>query len=178
MDGPGAQVDRELVARLRRHDQPALAELYDRYSGLVYSVALRVVKQPDLAEDVLQEVFLRLWQAPERFEENRGALASWLTVVTRNRGIDAMRKQKPQEDIADLSLASDQNVEDEARQAQLRTRVEGVLGTLSSDQRRAAELALFEGMTQTEIAAQTGAPLGTVKSRLRTALQTVRKALA
>lgn len=178
MGEPSGQVDRELVARLKRRDQPALAELYDRYSGLVYSVALRVVKQPDVAEDILQEVFLRLWQAPERFEESRGALPSWLTVVTRNRGIDAMRKQKPQEDIADLYLASDHNVEEEARQAQLRTRLEGVLESLSSDQRRAAELALFEGMTQTEIAAHTGAPLGTVKTRLRTALQTVRKALA
>lgn len=174
---PLGRSDTALVQRLQDRDTDALAELYNRYSDLVYSVALRVVKQPEAAEDILQEIFLQLWAAPQRFEQSRGAMASWLTVVTRNRGIDWLRRQKPQEELEGLPLTSPQNVEDEARGAELRARLERALSTLADDQRRAAETVLFEGMTQSEIAQQTGAPLGTVKSRLRTALHTVRKAL-
>ena len=176
-NAPLERSDVALVRGLKDRDEGALAELYNRYADLVYSVALRVVKQPEAAEDVLQEIFLQLWQAPQRFEQSRGAMASWLTVVARNRGIDWLRRQKPQEDLESLPLTSSQNVEDEARGAQLRARLERVLDTLTADQRRAAEMVLFEGMTQSEVAEQTGAPLGTVKTRLRTALQTVRKAL-
>src|SRR4051812_7522013 len=101
-----SQDDGTLLALVRRGDEHAMASLYDRYSRIVYSVALRVLRDPASAEDVLQEVFLQVWRSPERFVAIRGSLGGWLTVVTRNRSIDALRRKKPTDTIDDISLAS------------------------------------------------------------------------
>lgn len=172
--------DAALIAQLRDGDENAMASLYDRYSGVVYGVALRVLGDTMAAEDVLQEVFLQLWRNPHSFDPARGSLAPWLAVIARNRAIDLLRKrpQQEDEDISELPIATSVNLEDAAAQRQAIEKVRSVLAGLPAEQRRTLEMAFFEGMTHTEIAAKTGDPLGTVKTRVRSALLAVRKALA
>jgi RNA polymerase sigma-70 factor, ECF subfamily len=167
-----------LIQRIRSGDESAMADMYDRYSGIVYGVALRVLGNTTAAEDVLQEVFLQLWRNPQSFDANRGRLAPWLAVIARNRAIDHLRKRQPEEDIEELPISTGVNLEDEAAQRQAVTKIRGVLSQLPQDQRRALEMAFFEGMTHTEIAAKTGEPLGTIKTRIRTGLLAVRKAFS
>src|SRR5690348_5246441 len=144
-----------LIQRIRSGDESAMADMYDRYSGIVYGVALRVLGNTTAAEDVLQEVFLQLWRNPQSFDANRGRLAPWLAVIARNRAIDHLRKRQPEEDIEELPISTGVNLEDEAAQRQAVTKIRGVLSQLPQDQRRALEMAFFEGMTHTEIAAKT-----------------------
>lgn len=167
-----------LIQRIRSGDEDAMGDMYDRYSGIVYGVALRVLGNTTAAEDVLQEVFLQLWRNPQSFDANRGRLGPWLAVIARNRAIDHLRKRQPEEDIEDLPISTGVNLEDEAAQRQAVTKIRGVLSQLPQDQRRALEMAFFEGMTHTEIAAKTGEPLGTIKTRIRTGLLAVRKAFS
>jgi RNA polymerase sigma-70 factor, ECF subfamily len=174
---PNTQDDAALIARLRAGDGNAMADLYDRYSGIVYGVALRVLGDTTAAEDVLQEVFLQLWRRPQAFNADRGRLAPWLAVIARNRAIDFRRKRTPAEDIDELPISTGVNLEDLAAQRMAIEKVRGVLAGLPGEQRKALEMAFFEGMTHTEIAAKTGEPLGTVKTRIRSALLAVRKAL-
>lgn len=155
-----------------------MADLYDRYSGIVYGVALRVLGSTAAAEDVLQEVFLQLWRNPDAFDADRGKLAAWLSVIARNRAIDHLRKRQPEEDIADLPISTGVNLEDEAANRLAVEKVRSVLGRIPQDQRRLLEMAFFEGMTHSEIAGKTGEPLGTVKTRIRAGLLTLRKAFA
>ncbi len=183
MQAPGTQepireVDTALLARIRSGDENAMADLYDRYSGIVYGVALRVLGSTAAAEDVLQEVFLQLWRNPDAFDANRGKLAAWLSVIARNRAIDHLRKRQPEEDIADLPISTGVNLEDEAANRLAVEKVRNVLGRIPQDQRRLLEMAFFEGMTHSEIAGKTGEPLGTVKTRIRAGLLTLRKAFA
>lgn len=183
MSAPGTQeptreLDSALLARIRSGDENAMADLYDRYSGIVYGVALRVLGSTAAAEDVLQEVFLQLWRNPDAFDANRGRLAAWLSVIARNRAIDHLRKRQPEEDIADLPISTGVNLEDEAANRLAVEKVRSVLGQIPPDQRRLLEMAFFEGMTHSEIAVKTGEPLGTVKTRIRAGLLTLRKAFA
>jgi RNA polymerase sigma-70 factor (ECF subfamily) len=167
-----------LIARIRAGDENAMADLYDRYSGIVYGVALRVLGNTSAAEDVLQEVFLQLWRNPQAFDADRGKLAPWLAVITRNRAIDLLRKRPMEDDIAELPISTGVNLEDEASQHLAISKVRGVLGQLPVDQRRLLEMAFFEGLTHTEIASKTGEPLGTVKTRIRSGLLALRKAFS
>ena len=172
------RVDAALIARLRAGDETAMADLYDRYSSIVYGVALRVLADTTAAEDVLQEVFLQLWRNPRRFDADRGRLAPWLAVIARNRAIDMLRKRPREEDIAELPISTKVDLEDAAVRRQAVDKVRGVLAALPPEQRKNLEMAFFEGMTHTEIAAKTGEPLGTVKTRIRSALLAVRKAFS
>ena len=174
---PNTRDDAALIARLRAGDEHAMADLYDRYSGIVYGVALRVLGDTTAAEDVLQEVFLQLWRHPQAFNADRGRLAPWLAVIARNRAIDVIRKRAPEEDIDELPISVGVNLEEVAARRLAVEKVRGVLAGLPGEQRKALEMAFFEGMTHTEIAAKTGDPLGTVKTRIRSALLAVRKAL-
>lgn len=167
-----------LIARIRAGDESAMADLYDRYSGIVYGVALRVLGSTMAAEDVLQEVFLQLWRNPQVFDSERGRLPAWLAVITRNRAIDHLRKRPPEDDIEDLAISTGINLENAAAQKQAVDRVRGALAQLPAEQRRLLELAFFEGMTHSEIAAKTGEPLGTIKTRIRSGLLVLRKAFA
>jgi RNA polymerase sigma-70 factor, ECF subfamily len=167
-----------LIARIRAGDENAMADLYDRYSGIVYGVALRVLGNTSAAEDVLQEVFLQLWRNPQAFDADRGKLAPWLAVIARNRAIDLLRKRPMEDDIAELPISTGVNLEDEASQRLAISKVRGVLGQLPVDQRRLLEMAFFEGLTHTEIASKTGEPLGTVKTRIRSGLLALRKAFS
>lgn len=175
---PNQQDDEALIARLRAGDEHAMADLYDRYSGIVYGVALRVLRDTSAAEDLLQEVFLQLWRRPQSFNAERGRLAPWLAVIARNRAIDMLRKRPPENNVDELRIATAVDLEDEAVQRLVVEKVRGVLAGLAPEQRRSLEMAFFEGMTHTEIAAKTGEPLGTVKTRIRSALLAVRKAFA
>jgi RNA polymerase sigma-70 factor, ECF subfamily len=170
--------DAALISRIRAGDQTAMADLYDRYAGVVYGVALRVLTSTAAAEDVVQEVFLQLWRNPQAFDTDRGRLAPWLAVIARNRAIDSLRKRPPEDDIDAMPISTGINLEDAASQKLVVDKVRGVLGGLPQDQRKALEMAFFEGMTHTEIAGKTGEPLGTVKTRIRYGLIALRKAFS
>jgi len=153
-----------------------MAQVYDRYSSVVYAVALRVLADTAAAEDVLQEVFMQLWRTPGAFDANRGNLGPWLAVIARNRAIDVLRKRHPQTDIEDVVVAVEFDLAGAAERARSMEKVRGAMGTMPSPQRSALEMAYFEGLTHTEIAARTGEPLGTIKTRIRTGLLALRRA--
>ena len=166
------------VTALKSGDQSAVAELYDRYSSVVYAVALRVLGDTGSAEDVLQEVFLQLWRNPGAFDAARGSLGAWLAVITRNRAIDFLRKRRPETDIEDVILSVAPDLASEADRSRAAEKIRGVLGEMPAPQRSALEMAYFEGMSHTEIAIKTGEPLGTIKTRIRAGLIALRKAFA
>jgi RNA polymerase sigma-70 factor, ECF subfamily len=168
--------DAATLTRIGQRDENAMEEIFRRYSGPVYSVALRVLHDTGQAEDVLQEVFLQLWRNPTAFVQDRGSLGAWLVVVARNRAIDLLRRRKPSDSVEDVILASSVNVADEAERNIMMEKVRRALAELPSEQRKSLELAYFEGLSHTEIASRTGDPLGTVKTRIRQALITLRKA--
>jgi|SRR5947209_2079315 len=170
--------DAALIARLRAGDQSAMAELYDRYSGVVYGVALRVLANTTAAEDLVQEIFLQLWRKPGSFDPERGKLGPWLAVIARNRAIDHLRKRPMEDDIDELPISTGVDLESDSAQRLAIEKIRGVLTQLPQDQRRALEMAFFEGMTHSEIAGKTGEPLGTIKTRIRTGLLALRKAFA
>lgn len=179
--------DETLVAALREGRIEALEELYDRYSLLVFSVALRILRDRGLAEDVTQETFLRLWRRPWLFDPARGRFVSWLTSITRNLAIDGQRRlarrrraEEPGED-ATAAVAGGRRLDDPAQAAALadeRAAVRAAVALLPPQQRRVIELAWFGGLSQSEIAALTATPLGTVKTRARLAMNKLRVALA
>jgi RNA polymerase sigma-70 factor, ECF subfamily len=175
---PYHQDDAALIARMRAGDQSAMADLYDRYSGVVYGVALRVLANTTAAEDVVQEVFLQLWRNPQAFDADRGRLAPWLAVIARNRAIDHLRKRPMEDNIDELPISTGIDLEDDAARKLAIEKVRSVLTQLPQEQRKTLEMAFFEGMTHTEIAGKTGEPLGTVKTRIRTGLLALRKAFA
>src|SRR5579863_4474130 len=170
--------DMALLSAIRSGDENAMAELYDRYSGIVYSVSLRVLGDTGAAEDVLQEVFLQLWRNPALFDSSRGNLAPWLAVIARNRAIDALRKRRPETDIADVVISVEPDMAGDAERAMVMTKVRSVLGGMPTAQRSALEMAYFEGLSHSEISAKTGEPLGTIKTRIRSGLLALRKAFA
>jgi RNA polymerase sigma-70 factor (ECF subfamily) len=172
----GSVDDMALLTRLGQHDEKAMEDIFRRYSGPVYSVALRVLHDTGQAEDVLQEVFLQLWRNPDAFVQNRGSLGAWLVVVARNRSIDLLRRRKPSDSVEDVILASPVNVASEAERNIMMEKVRRVIADLPAEQRKSLELAYFEGLSHSEIALRTGDPLGTVKTRIRQALIGLRKA--
>ncbi len=173
----GDPTDQQLMQQIRMRQPDALSRIYDLYSTLVYSVAMRVLRDAAAAEDVMQEVFLKLWQQPDSFADQRGSLCGWLAVVTRNRAIDRIRGRRQFENVDDLQLSNQVDLGAEAERSMMLAKVRAVLETMPDDQRQAMELAFFEGYTHTEIAEQTGQPLGTIKTRIRSALISIRKAL-
>jgi len=168
--------DLELIRRIVGRDEGALEQAYDRYATLVYSVSLRVLRDAAAAEEVMQDIFLRLWIVAARFDPARGSLPAWLAVSARNRSIDRLRRREPETDsdaLANVRLSFD--LEEQIYQGGLMERVRAALGRLPEVQRSLVELAFFEGLTHSELAVRTGQPLGTIKSRLRTAVASLRK---
>ena len=172
----GSADDTLMLARIGQHDENAMEALFRRYSGPVYSVALRVLHDSGQAEDVMQEVFLQLWRNSTAFVEERGSLGAWLVVIARNRAIDQLRRRRPADSVEDVVLASSVNVAGEAERNVMMEKVRRVLNDLPAEQRKSLELAYFEGLSHSEIASRTGDPLGTVKTRIRQALISLRKA--
>jgi RNA polymerase sigma-70 factor (ECF subfamily) len=169
--------DESLLNLVAEKDQKAMTSLFDRYGGLVYSVGLRVLRDSKGAEDLLQDVFFQLWRNPKAFLPSRGSLGAWLLVVTRNRAIDVLRRRRPMDSVDDYPISSGENVASKVEQGAMMQKVRTVLTSLPPEQRNAVELAYFEGLSQTEISERTGDPLGTVKTRIRLALMSLRKAL-
>jgi RNA polymerase sigma-70 factor (ECF subfamily) len=168
--------DSYLLARVERGDEAAMASLFDRYAKLVYSVALRVLRDPAAAEDVLQEIFMQIWRRPESFSATRGSLGGWLAVVARNRSIDFLRRRRPMESVEEVVLASASNLGDESERHLMTEKARVLMEQLPQVQRKTVEMAFFDGLTHAEIAEMTGEPLGTVKTRIRSALLALRKA--
>jgi RNA polymerase sigma-70 factor (ECF subfamily) len=181
METESQALDQALMQRVLARDESALGDLYDRYNGLVYSVVLRVLHDEGAAEEILQDIFFQLWEKAGQFDSSRGSLPAWLLVIARNRAISRLRRHNPAEsdDREDtvLALPSPYHLESEVARAQLLGRVRSALGELPASQREALELAYFEGMTHSEIAERTGEPLGTIKTRLRSAVETLKRIL-
>ncbi len=175
--------DRALIERLKRRDPQALAELYDLYGRMAYSLVLRVVRDKAIAEDLVQETFLRVWNRVHSIDAEKGAIGPWLLAVARNRAIDYLRS----------SEGRDRNVAvewDETEHAPLYRemeagillsdqvrRVKAAMDKLAPNHRTVMELAYFEGLSQSEMSARMGQPLGTIKTWVRTALQSLRDEL-
>jgi RNA polymerase sigma-70 factor, ECF subfamily len=178
--------DADLIVRVAERDPAALEVLYDRYSRVVYSFALRIVADPQIAEELLQEVFLRTWQQGAAFRESRGAFVTWLLSITHNMAIDEVRKRRRRPQKADseepealLAAVADtrQDVEDEVWLSSLRDTITGAMTLLPPAQRDVIEMAYFQGLTQREIAERLGEPLGTIKTRTRLGIQKLRDQL-
>jgi RNA polymerase sigma-70 factor (ECF subfamily) len=172
-----ATEDAAMLERVEQGDQAAMGLLFDRYSGIVYSVALRVLKDTGQAEDVMQDIFIQIWKKPGAFISGRGSLGAWLVVVARNRAIDSLRRRRPTDSVEDVVLASSTDLAAEAERNTLMEKVRVYIDQLPPEQRKSVEMAYFEGLSHSEIAEKTGDPLGTVKTRIRLALITLRKAM-
>ncbi len=178
------RVDKAILERIARGDGSALAELYDRHARLVFSIALRILQQQADAEDVVQEVFAQVWTQAGRYDAGRGAVAAWLLVLARSRAIDRLRARRARpesaaepdvaEGVPDLAARQDLELLTAEQVARLRR----ALQQLPEAQRVALELAYYEGLTHTEVAAHLNEPLGTVKTRIRQAVITLRESLA
>lgn len=176
--------DRAILDRVAAGDQSALAALYDRHGRSVYSLACRIVTDRADAEDVVQDVFTQAWRQASRYDHRRATVAGWLLMMTRARAIDRVRARSARpatSSAADTSLPElpdpGPGIEAEAITTQSAERLRQALGELPDAQRRAIELAYYEGLTQADIAETMKEPLGTVKTRMRLALQKLRAAL-
>jgi RNA polymerase sigma-70 factor (ECF subfamily) len=179
----GALRDEELLALVARGDEAALGAVYDRYCGLVYTIALRVTGDRQTAEEVTQDVFQGVWQTAGSYQAGRGACAAWLVGIARHRAIDASRSKRErarsrehtydQGTFAETAGAPDPELTD----LDLREAVRAALDALPPAQRQAVELAFYGGLTRVEIAERLGEPIGTVKTRLRLGLLKLRDAL-
>ena len=144
--------------------------------GRLIAALISRLRDFQLAEDVLQEIFMQVWRNPASFVAARGSLGGWLAVVARNRSIDLLRKRRPTDSVDDLPLASPHDVTATAERNVMLERVRGAMEHLPKEQKRSLELAFFEGCSHSEIATMTGDPLGTVKTRIRSALLTLERA--
>lgn len=175
----GGVTDPELAEQLAAGSSQALEQLYDRYAALAYSVAMRVLSDPGKAEDVVQEVFLKLWKGATAFDASRGSLRTWLLVAVRNRSIDHLRgragHERFEKDISQYAAASGAGSDpwQEVAQSMEREAVRQAVNSLPAEQRQALELAYFGGYTQREIAAMISLPVSTVKGRVRLGLEKV-----
>jgi RNA polymerase sigma-70 factor (ECF subfamily) len=174
--------DVELLKAVASQDEAALAQLYDRYRVILFGLLMRILNNREEAEDVLQEVFLQVWRRAADFDENRGRPFTWLVTMARSRGIDRLRTLASRERVAVAGAKEEtEAVSDAASDAfrsEQRSRVTSALAQLPDEQQRPLILAYFDGLTQTEIAARLGAPLGTVKTRMRTGMMKLREMLA
>ena len=177
-----AQVtDVTLLHLIAQRDEAALASLYDRYRLILFGLLVRILNSREEAEDVLQEVFMQVWRRAADFDERRGRPFTWLVTLTRSRAIDRLRMLASRERLAtSAALSEADEVSDAALDAfrsEQREIVAGALAQLPEEQRRALVLAYFEGLTQSEIAVRLSSPLGTIKTRMRSAMIKLRELL-
>ncbi len=173
--------DAALVVAIGRWRQDALAEAYRRHAGAAFALARRLLNDRELAEEVLQEVFLRLWNAPERFDPERGSLRSYLLAQTHGRSVDLLRsetsRRRREEREARETAEHGVDIEREVVDLTVADQVKEVVAELPADERRAIELAYFGGHTYRQVAVLLDQPEGTVKSRIRSGLRRMRQGL-
>lgn len=179
---PGSE-DSDLLAQIAAGDTRALEQLFDRYSGLLTALARRVLHDPSDAEEIVQEVFLQVWNQAGRYDRSRSSVSTWLVLITRSRAIDRLRSRQ----VKDRTLSALKQEKPSLHTSpeggrnvlldQRRSRLQSELAELPNEQREVLELAFFKGMTQSEISGSTGIPLGTVKTRTLLAMKKLRKAL-
>ncbi len=172
--------DEALVALVARSDDEALAELYDRFGRVAYGLALRVVRDPALAEDVVQEAFLAVWRSAGRFVAERGKARTWVLTLVHRRAVDLVRREELRrtEPLAAAPEASAEVTDEQAWLGLQRVHVQEALKKLPDQQREAIELAYYGGFTQAELAERLGEPLGTIKSRMFAGLGRLRELLS
>ena len=174
--------DLELVRAIQRGDESALGALYDRYSAILFGLIVRIVNSRPEAEDILQQVFLQVWNRAASFDEARGKVFTWLVTLARSRAIDRVRALAVRAKAVDIAGQASAQVaaavgDELVLRGEQREFIRGLLQELPDEQRTVLLLAYFEGLTQTEIAERLGQPLGTIKTRMRTALIRLREAL-
>ncbi len=173
--------DRDLVRRLKARESQAMADLYDRYGRLAYSVILRIVRDAGVAEDLMQEAFLRIWTRIAAFDDNKGALGPWVVAVARNRAIDYLRSVEGRLSRSAVEMdkldrpAVFADFDQQVVTADHMRRLRGAFDKLTANQREVIELAYFQGLSQSEMAERLKQPLGTVKTWVRTALRQLRE---
>lgn len=172
--------DEALVALIARSDDGALEELYSRFGRIAYGLALRVLRDPALAEDAVQDAFLTVWRTAARFVPERAKARTWLLTLVHRRAVDVVRREQPRrtEPLETAPQPSAEATEDEAWLRLQRTRVQDALRRLPDQQREALELAYYGGFTQSQLADRLGEPLGTIKSRMFAGLARMRELLA
>ena len=174
--------DVELIKAIAARDEVALAQLYDRYRVILFGLLMRILNNREEAEDVLQEVFLQVWRKAADFDENRGRPFTWLVTLGRSRGIDRLRTLAVRERVAEAgareAIEEVSDAASDAFRSEQRGLVNDALAQLPDEQKRPLMLAYFDGLTQSEIATRLGAPLGTIKTRMRTGLIKLREQLA
>ncbi len=175
--------DAALVHRLLQKDVRAFEQLYDRHARIVYGLVLRILQQASTAEEVVQDIFLQLWRNAEQYQSARGHFVPWLLTLARNRALDTLRlkseRQRRREDQTEelpsiAQMPEYEKVLDEKRRAEV---VRSLLGSLTAQQKKAIEMAYFEGLSHSEIAAALREPLGTVKSWIRNGLLRLKEGL-
>lgn len=174
--------DRAVLERVAAGELNALEELYDRYKTMAYSIAYRITNDATQAEDVVQDAFMGAWRNAARYIEGRGSVKTWLMSIVHHRAIDAIRRRRPTADLPEQDAVPPPQLRAPDVWGEVAANldaevVRAALETLSDVQREAIELAYFSGLTQQEVAERTGAPLGTVKSRMRLGLLSMRRAL-
>jgi RNA polymerase sigma-70 factor (ECF subfamily) len=181
------RLDDETLMRLITHEQAeALGALYDRYGRLVFSVAFNAVGSPSTAEEVTQDVFLRVWQKAHTYHADQGKVSTWLSSIARNRAIDVLRQQRvrPEQrsvewaEVRPAALPQIEGPEEEVALAIEQQRVRAAVAQLPEEQQQTLALAYFQGLSHSEIAVALGQPLGTVKTRIRLAMAKLRQLLS
>lgn len=171
--------DLDLIRRVLRREESALGELYDRYGNAVYSLALRVLRDAQRAEEITQDVFLRVWNQPEKWDSSKGKLVSWLLTVTRYAAIDRLRAEQRQPAVIDSPLEDDSPIADpegwNPAEWQDGQELRKILAQLPAEQQQVIQLAFYGGLSHREMADKLGIPFGTVKTRLRLGLQKMRQ---
>ena len=175
--------DLALVRRMAAREEPALAELYDRFAPLLAAIARRILGPGPEAEEVLQESFLQAWLQADRYDATRSSVSTWLVLVARSRALDRLRSRRSRDrattaaDAEPRARHESSAAEANVLHAERRRRVQEALAELPREQRQVLELAFYEGLSQTEIAGRTGAPLGTVKTRALLGMKKLRQTL-
>ncbi len=176
--------DAALIERIAQRDTEALAQLYDQYAPLLLALARRVLRDVQAAEEILQEVFLQVWNQADRYQMERSSVSTWLVLLTRSRAIDRLRSRQSRErtltafETQRPPSHTSNSATTTVLKEQRRKRLAREMGALPPEQRRVLELAFYAGLSQTEIAAKVDIPLGTVKTRTLLAMKKLRKALA
>ena len=171
-----------LIRQVANQDRDAFSQLYDRFSSLVFTLAMRMLRARSDAEDLLQEVFVQVWRQARNYSTERGSPEAWIVNIARSRAIDKIRSIRRMEKSFVLTddparAESSDNVESSAAESEARMAMNSALANLPDTQRKVLELAYFDGLTQTEIANRLAEPLGTVKTRMRSGIQRLRDML-